>query len=87
MTVNVLVTCSVIFAGVSVILQTIAFIIPGWLILETDDYSVSMALWYVTMCGKLNSTDPTINCQQYSYNGFINERNEVSVSHLRTYYC
>lgn len=88
MTLGALVTGSVILAGISVALQTIAFIIPGWLILESKEFSVNMALWYVTYCEHVlvNLTDPTTKCDHHSYNGFLNERNAASVLNLRKYF-
>lgn len=87
MTVNALVTTSVIFAGISVILQTTSFIIPGWLIIEAKDFSINMALWYVTFCERMvrNLTEPLETCEHFSYNGFVNKRNDGSILHLRKY--
>jgi len=84
MIISTLVTCSVICAGISVILQTTSCIIPGWLIFQAKDFSLSMGLWYVIFC-ETNTTEALSKCDHFSYNGFVSERNEVSLSHLRKY--
>jgi hypothetical protein len=76
------VASSVVLAGMSVLLQTISFIIPGWLITETSCYSVNMAIWYVILCaGKQNGT-LNYSCNSMSYKELLSGKNKNSLSQI-----
>jgi hypothetical protein len=59
---------SVILAGISCLLQTITFVIPGWFITETRKLNINMALWYLVMCYSESNMTVTKSCETFMYN-------------------
>ena len=73
---------SVILAGMSVLIQTISFIIPGWFIIETSYLSVNMAVWYVIFCdGEQNKTLGD-SCESMSYKELFSGKNGDNLAQL-----
>ena len=69
------INASLILTGISVILQTLSFSIPAWLLLETPEVSYKMSLWYVIACDVQNNITDGI-CWKMSYSTILNERSE-----------
>lgn len=78
------VTTSAVLAGMSVLCQTVSFIIPGWFITETKKFSLNMALWYVVLCER-NITTNSEACGTVSYKHLFSEQNEDILTALGEY--
>lgn len=77
------VTTSAVLAVLSVLCQTMSFVIPGWFIAETMEVSLNMALWYVIFCGREhNITNSDSPCEVVSYKHLFAEQPEDIVSLL-----
>ncbi|XP_045212353.2 uncharacterized protein LOC123563561 [Mercenaria mercenaria] len=76
------VTTSVILAGMSVLFQTISFIIPGWFITETRKFSVNMALWYVIFCNGEQNITISEPCETVTYKRLFSGENGDGLAHL-----
>ena len=88
MSVLVWVVFSGLLAVMSVILQTTSLIIPGWLIVETREFSLNMALWYIILCRRVlvsNATNLPPKCEKLAYAKFFSSKPPSSVAYISKY--
>ncbi|WAQ96904.1 hypothetical protein MAR_029594 [Mya arenaria] len=83
------VTFTAVLAALSVICQTTGLIFPGWLTVESKQFSLNMALWFVVFCQHrvvVNSTNTTTTCEKFSYGRFFAEMKPSTAANLMVGY-
>ncbi|KAH3863240.1 hypothetical protein DPMN_026220 [Dreissena polymorpha] len=88
MTLLVIILVTAILAALSLVLQTICSIIPGWVILESKEVDIYAALWYIIVCERefnlVENRTSAKTCEKLLYSQLEDQANSSVISHLST---